>query len=642
MPDPKPKTKVEKEGVMRAKLQRLWSNAREQRRRLDWRWFIYDLWVLGEHYTRYDRNTQQIYTQVRERGKPRVTVNKIYSTLRAIRNYTVRNKPRAESVPVDIDPENIKEARNVNKLMDYWHERLQLRFKLKASVWHALKYSIGFWQVLWDEDANDGAGEIVVNVVDPFDLYIDPVATDPSNARYIIMAVRRSVEDIQNDPKYDHKETAKIKGDNKIAASDLKARLVRHERGTPMVSEDEEATAIVKEYWLKEQEGPEDIPRIRIVTMAENYIIRDELTDLWQMPFFKLPSDINPLQMYGIGWVRNMVPLNRQLNRLESQLAEYNDLMNRGRFVMDKGAGVRVIYNENGQIIEKKRGYNVTQQAITPLSSAIYNQIANHIVYIEDMGGAHDASLGRIPTGAQSGVAIEALQLGDANNLAELTENMENFLENVYEYMLAMAATKYQFARNITPMTQSGEREVVRVIGEEAITLEGEEEPPEDTTVIRKKNIVDVKMTSWLANTGFVRREILKELYQLGVIDQQTLLEGYQIGSVADIIERTKKEAAEEQGQRVEEEGQTAEATAQAQQEPGPDATQVQQQSIQAAAAAIRTIAAGGEPDLPDVVPQAFVDFIDQFLQSGDAEAFGGDVLQRIQAFREKAAQRIG
>jgi len=604
-----------------AKFDRWWNSAYNNRNEIDWKWFIYDLWVSGNHYAKWDRNTQQIISTLRDKGKPKVVINKIYTTLRAVRNYSLRNQPKPEVTPYNWNPKNLDEARDLSKYLEYLHDRLYLRYKLKASVWHALKYSVGAWQVVWDEQAEDKKGEVAVRVVDPYDLYFDPNATDPKDARYVFLAVRRSIFDLLNDDKYIKEEVEQIKTEKKVAASPLKSRLLVSEKGQFMGSTEEsapdEGSVIVKECWyIKYVNGQK---QVWLCTKAGDRTIRKPFnTGLTRIPFFILSSDIEPLSIYGTGWVKNLIPVNRQLDRLESSLAEYNDLVNKGKYVADKGSGVRVINNEHGQIIEKKRGYEVAHLPIAPISPIIMTQIQQYNTYIEDIGGAHEASMGRIPTGVKSGKGIEALQVGDANNMSELVENIEVFLEEVYEYILSLVAQKYQFARNITPTTTSGEREVVQVIGEDANNI------PDNTLVIKKKNVVDVKITSWLATTTLAKQEILMELYNAGVIDKQTLLEGYQIGSIADILGRLEQEKVDAAATQI--------ATEKASQ---PAPTQAGQQQ---AIAIIRSIINGQQPPeiTPEMITPEFTGYFDQFMQSPEAQSLDSNTLNAIQAFRDQ------
>ena len=615
---------------LKGTLNKQWNSAREPRKTIDWRWFIYDLFVAGDHYARFDKNTEQILTTPRQKGKPQITINKVYTTLRGVRNFVLRNRPKAEVTPFDLDvedEESVEEIQKLNLYLSYLHDTLNLRRKLKATVWHALKYSVGFWKVIWDEDAED-EGEIEVSVVDPYDLYWDNTARTPEEARYVILAVKRNVEDLKEDPKYNFEGV--LQGDSDIAASALKGRLLMNQKGVATYGKDkDDKSVIVREHWWREKKkGEKD--KIMLAAIAGTTVIREpEDTGLSRFPFFRLQSDVEPLSMYGMGWVKNLISPNKQLNRLESQVAEYNDIMNRGKWIADKGAGVRVINNENGQIIEKKRAFEVTQAPIAPLSAAIFQQIENVNRYIEDIGGAHDASFGRIPPGAKSGKALEALQVGDANNMSEVIENVEEFLEDVYEYILEIASDKYQTIKRIIPVTSVGERELVELIGENA------DNQPDTATVIKKKNIVDVKITSWLAHTAEARRETLKELYDMQAIDKETLLEGYSIGNVSDVIKKTKEEQLEQAATGIEvgaqEAGAAAEATAAAVPQAGAGA--------QEAIAAIRMLINGGQPNMPQGDVQEFVGYFDKFLQSEEAQSLPEGVLKNLQMFRDTVAQ---
>lgn len=608
-----------------AKFNRWWTTARDARSELDWKWFKYDLWVNGNHWAKWDKNTQTIVSAAKPDGKPKLTINKIYAVLRGVRNYTLRNRPRAQVSPDDLTEDNVTQAQDLNRFLDYLHDKLELRPKLRGTLWHALKYSTGYWQILWDEDAQ----EIKVSVVDPYDLYWDPVARTEDEARFVWLAVRRSIADLRDDPKYKDADWTKIKADNQLSSSSFRARTLRHERGEPALgSNKDEGTVILKECWYKKTtKDKEDTETENIYLCAyvgDQEVRKPEKTDLTRLPFFTLHSDIEPLQLYGQGWVKNLIPLNRALNMLESQVAEYNNLVNKGKWIADKTAGVRIINSEHGQIIEKKRGAEVTAAPVPMINAVAVNTQIEHLNnYFEDIGAMHDATRGRVPVGAKSGVAIEMLQIGDSNNLAELVENTEDFLEEVYEYILSLASQKYQFARNISPIDPStGERDFASFIGE------GATNQPEGATVIPQKNMVDVKISSWLADTAEARRDVLKDLFTMQAIDQATLLKGYELGNVADILRKT-KEAHDEQ---IVEQAALAKATA-------PQEPAMPQQGAREAVAYIREVINGQVPALPQQVSQAFVDYIADFLAS-EGQSLPADIVQILEQSRDEA-QRV-
>lgn len=612
--------KKESDEVLLAKLDRWWTSASNARKRIDWTWFQYDLWKEGYHYARWDRSTQQIITTPKTDGTPKVMVNKIDAALRAVVNYALRNRPKAEVTPADMKQDQINEVVKQNLFLDYLHDRLVMREKERGAVDESAGGGIAWVQVLFDEDAEEGNGQITVNEVDKYDLYWNKEARDPKEVQYYILAVSRPINELKEDPKYKGADWEKIKPENTRSSSSLKERLLKLDTGDTSTPQDKnEGNALVKEYWYK-QDG-----KVYVCATAGGVIIRKpELTDLDRFPFFRLCVARKKGSMVGKSWVKNLIPLNRRLNQLMSSLAEYNIIMNKGYWIADKGAGVRTINNEHGIIIEKKRGYQVAQGQVASISSHIINELQYILQLFEDISAVHDATIGRIPVGAKSGKALEALQVGDSNNLSEIVENTEMWLEEIYEYMLYLAAKKYQFARDITPVSKTGQREFLRVIGEDAQAV------PQGALVIKKNNVVDVKITSYLAHTAEARREAIKELASLiPDLDPQTILEVYEVGPIADIISRIKQQRTERQAQELQQAKEQA------------TIGQPQPSSSQQAIAIIRQVINGQIPQLPEMVDPAFVEYFDQFLSSQEAQSLDENTRSVLQQMRDQAAQMV-
>lgn len=615
-----------------ARLDRMWSEASEERKKYDFKWFLYGLWTRGYHYARYDTRTRQIVGEAPKDGRPKVVINKIYPTLRSVRNYALRNKPKAEVIPENLTDQNLDQAQKATQFLDFIHETQSLRYKLKGTVWQALENSVGWWQVLWNGD------NIEVNPVDVFDFYPDPKATSPDQMRYGILAIRKRIADLMEDEKYDKKKLEEIKPDNLVSSSSYKDMLASYDRdGVSSASankSDKSGTVILKEYWYKED------GKIYVTAMAGDQIIRKpEIVDTKIIPFFRLASDIMPFQMYGEGWVKNMIDPQKLLNSAMSSVAEYNVLMNKVKVITDKGAGVRVYNNKHGQIIEKRRGYEVTTKAIAPLNSAIFEQISLSEKFIEDIGAMHDATIGRVPTGAKSGKAIENLQLGDSNNMSELTENIENFLEDVYEYILWLASQKYQEMKNVIATDYTGQKDFIKVIGESSPVAQQMLEAgniPEDVYIASEKNMVRVKITSYLSHTPEAKRESIKELYALlPELPEDILLDGFGVGNIADVIKRIKEKRAEEAQQTMMQ--QRSEMEMQKEVQGPPEA------GSQEAVAVIRSIINGQPPQVPANVGQSFIQAIDQFLaRENELGQLDQETLSAIQTFRDQVVQGAG
>lgn len=619
--------KQSKADLLLAKVDRMWNESSEDRKQYDWKWYLYGLWVRGYHYARYDARTKQVVSKPVKDGRPKVVVNKIYPTLRSVRNYVLRNQPKAQVTPENLTEDSLDEALKATKFLDYIHETEKLRPKLKGTVFQALETSVGWWQVLWNGE------KIEINPVDTFDFYPDPKARNPHELKYGILAVRRRISDLMNDPKYDKKEVEKIKADNKQAASSYKEMLLAYDKnqGSTYSSDSkDEGTVIVKETWYIEND------LIYVCAEAGGRIIRKpEQVDTKIIPFFKLSSDIMPFSMYGEGWVKGMIDPQKLLNSAVSSVAEYNLIMNKVKVVADKGAGVRVFNNEHGQIIEKKRGFTVTTQTAAPMSSSIFEQINFAGRFIEDIGAMHDASSGRVPTGVKSGKGIEALQVGDSNNLSEIVENIEDFLEDVYEYILWLASQKYQDMKSVIVTDYTGQRQFLKVVGETSPVAQtmGKTEP--NVLVISENNLVDVKISSYLAYTPEAKRESVKELMSiLPDLPEDVVLEAFGVGNIAEVVKKIKQKREEERQAQLQAE---AQALQQSQDIENPESTG------QEALAAIRTMIEGGAPQVPARVSQDYIAQIDQFIQrEQELQELDPQILQAIQTFRDQIVQGVG
>ncbi len=604
------------------KISRWFEEDLNARKNYDWKWFTYDLFVNGDHYAKYDKDTKQIVGGGKTLdGRPKVTINKTYTTIRAVRNYVLRNKPKPQVTPENLTADTLDQAVLLTKWLTYKHERDRLSMKTKGTLWNALKYSVGWWQILWNGD------DIEVNEINTYDLYPDSKARSPQEMRRCFIAVKRRIADLYDDDKYDKKILDQVTPDNKESASTIKSRLIAHERGiSTLNSSKDDGTVIVKECWWKEK------GKIYVCALAgDKFIRKPEEVNVRQLPFFRLRSDVEPLQMYSQGWVKNLIDPNKLIDSAVSSLAEYNLIMNKGKYIADKGAGVRIINNQHGQIVEKKRGYNVTHQPIGPLNGAIFQQIDYGNRFMEDMGAMHDATSGRVPSGVKSGKGIEALQVGDSNNMSELVDNLEEFLEDAYEYMLWLGSQHYQDYKNIIPIDYTGERQFLKVIGENSpVAQELGENIPEDTGVIPEKNIVDVSITSFLAFTPEAKKESVKELMEIMPdIPEDVVLDAFGVGNIAEVIKKIRKKKEEDK-----------QAELQAQK----DESEINNPSSNGgeAAAALRTLINGGMPQVPARLSPDYTQFIDNFLQSQEAQQLSPDILQAIQTFRDQVVQGVG
>lgn len=533
----------EKEREILHRCRLLEQQAKDYRRKFDWQWLVRNLFLRGYQYAQYNRGTNSIIFSTRTGVQ--VPINLLAAHFRGVRNQVTSFDPKWEVMPNVTTKAAFANARYSGKVLDYIYEKVQIKRKIKEAVGDGLWASIGIWHFDIDENKN-----IVITRVDPFDLYFDPNIKSPNlndpeyGAEYVLWAGQVSVDAIRKNKNYKH--TEEIQSDNQIASAEYKRFLLQVVRNQISAQREVNKTTILRQMLLRERDEDGKI-RLRGVHYIDGMEkpLYNEITDENEYPYEILQGDIQPGEIYGESWAKHLIPVNRVINALESHIFEYNHFFAKGKWVVDKNSGVRIIVNQHGQILEKNRGSTVIPVTVPPLPPSPETQIARMRGYLEDISGLHDVSLGRLPGTIRSGVAIAELRSSDATNQSDLIDNLEDFLSRAGRRILKLVAENWTSSKLISVTGLGGKPEYFMAVGErggvkkETYKL-GEKELP--LAVIGAENEVRVQVGSWLAYTKEARQEKLKELFRLGAIDQKTFLAHSEFADIDGIMERSREE----------------------------------------------------------------------------------------------------
>jgi len=515
--------------------------ARESR--FDKEWYLNDMFEQGNHYMRFNTVTRTLEANPpRKRGEIRMVINKIRSTKRAILNYVTRTQPKWEIVPGDTDAETVDNARKIGKVLDYLYRTLHLEQMVSGVVDTGLSKSVGMVEIDWDEEAEGGLGQVRIRMHDPFDIWLDRrsyLYAGKYVGRFIAKTPVRSVAEVKSDKRYDEKARKKVEPDEDLAVSRLKAKIIRKEIGP----DDEKVipTVTVKEFLLWDDEKNENGGRIKLFTYAGNEVLREEDLDEIDYPIYIYQIKMNPLKIYQRAWVTDAIPLNKAIDLAASQKLAYMNQALVYRVIAEKGHGAGVTSNEMGEILEINPKRLFQQMTMNPLPAGFDAVEKGLNAYLEDILGAHDAAMGRMPVGARSGKTLEAIQAADSNNLTGLTTSLESFLSVVGEKILKLVATKYQVSR-IAKLSEPEEgNEAMKFIGE------GAEQRPEGATIITEDNEVIVKIGSWLGHTLEAKRETMMKLGEMGVLPAEEILKQFEFPNIEELSEKARAQRMEQQ-----------------------------------------------------------------------------------------------
>lgn len=494
-------------------------------------WFINNSYYKGNHSIRYNKDTGKL--SFGSKDPLDFQINQVYATCRAIRGAVTRTQPTwdVDALPYAVIDSNV--SRVLGEYLAFIYDKLHMKHMVKQALLYGMLYGQGIFQYGYDAEADEGEGLPWVQVLDPFDTYIDPYAKGIDDARYIIKVISRPKDIVEKNPYYNSKVVKELGTTTKQSESMYKELLNTRESDSSSLDEN----LLLHEAWLVTEEG------IRVVTTCESKILRNDLTSFNKLPFEIYFPDINMNELYGEGWVKNLVPLNKALNYLERAVLEYNILFSKGKYITDSNSGIKIINNKNGQIIRHKPGHTIQQMDMKPMSSTPFNQINNIKEYMQNIGAAHEAFMGRAPSGVTAGVAFETLVANAYTNIIDLIDNLADCLARLGEDLLVLGYEHQLITKPFRTDSgevfgvisgQVGEENIPRILNERGEEIMGIKSGPGqkdnmEIVQIPKNPEVKVKISSGMAHTKEGKREIMTMLRGGGDLSRRTLLENYNI-----------------------------------------------------------------------------------------------------------------
>ena len=489
-------------------------------------WFVNYMYYKGNQNLKYDKVTGTFIKDVR--NPLTFYINHTYMVCRAVRNAVMKANPTWDVDALPYGELDSDTSRILGEYLAFQYDKLNLEEKVNKALLYGLLYGLGIFQYGYDDKLDDGEGNAWIECLDPFDTYIDPYCSSIEDARYVVKVMSKPLELIQENPNYDKKVTENLTTTSNLSESDYKNLIISNENNVDAGGKN----VILHETWCVTKEG------IRVVTTSpqSGEILRNELTSFKKLPFEIYQPDINVGGIYGEGWVKNIVPLNKAANYLETSRLEYNILINKGRLLIPKGAGVKSVTNQNGEKIYYKAGFKPEFLPTPPMGSDVDRQIDALGMYIQMIGAANEAFIGQTPTGVKSGIAIETLIASNFNQLSDLVNNLANCLAKLGEDILQLG---YEYQLLTKPFRASN--------GEYYGVLGGGQPPVDIERLLKVVAIpsnpeVKVRITSGVAHTKEAKRDILMALRAGGDVSRQTLLENLNIDA-----EEEKERIAEEQ-----------------------------------------------------------------------------------------------
>lgn len=389
---------------------------------------------------------------------PRITVNRIEPIIRTEISKTTSGRPSAMVVPASNDDDDLMAASAAEQVWQsmYDESNFQTDVLQKAEFWRATTGN-AFIKAYWDSNERHiepitvmdqftgqkaviqqetSRGQVKYEVVSPFHLFVPDLSEeDIEEQPYIFNVYTKSPEWVKSTfgnvlPK-DFTPT-------KIAASEIFDAALMDQRNTATVKPE---SVLVIEMWAKPNGCPY-LPKGGLVTIVDNEIVQFAENGIpyahKNYPFAHLHT-IPTGKFYRRGVIKNIIPLQREYNRVRSQIIQAKNLMSKPQMMYYEGSvDPRKITARPGIYIPVRPGFSMpTPVPIQPLPNYVLNEVRQLESDFEDLSGQHAVSRGE-SGGVTAATAINYLQERDDAYLTSVFNALEAAIEKIAKQSLSL------------------------------------------------------------------------------------------------------------------------------------------------------------------------------------------------------------
>lgn len=390
--------------------------------------------------------------------RPRPVVNYVSFIVDQKRPQITNNRPTGIILPVAPDDEAA--AKLFTQVTDVVADRCDLDSVIDEVVHTGLLLDVAWFYVYWDNSLSGGSrargnlwkGDVVVESVDPSNLYFDPQATTIDECRYIIYAIPKTPQwikerygvDVEPDTVQsfdtDIYDAAKPPGDSDRVM--LYARFTRVDG------------------------------KLNVAYVAGNRVLRED-KDVYahgRYPFIPFRAKERRKSILGISEARNIFENQKLLNKLiemptTSALLTANPIaLIKRKSGIDKGQWL----SKPGLVYEVDDPSTAVKWLQPPEYQGDVHLLTQKLIeYIEKIGGVYDAVTGQTPKGVTAASAIQLLQEQGSIPIKGISRNLYAALREVYKQIIALVQENYTETRYLRITGEDGGTEYIQFRGAE-------------------------------------------------------------------------------------------------------------------------------------------------------------------------------
>ncbi len=481
------------------------------------------------------------------RFRVRITSNHILRASSSLLALLTKSKPVIYAIPSSTDASAIRSAELAEHLVEYWWDQFKLKDKMDEALLWGIIAGQGYWKINWNSNIgtpievvrDPGTGELItdpmkkqvlfeaaeqlgipkdkivqeiytgdidVQVLAPFQVYLDPNASVIREARYAYCQHGMSPQEVKD----------QFGVDLAPDSAPMNYEAINQFMSTGKV---DKQLVMVNYYYLppnrKNPKGryavwsdasPPDDKKGKKVSTDKKFLYDGE----WPFPFntlpiVKFPGIRIPGQIYDASVVEQAIPLQKNFNKTLSQVVEHTTLMVKPQILAPKGSLRKRLTNEPGAVVDYYPIAGQKPEAI-PIPS-IPTYVERHLDRIradlDDLFMLPRVQQGSVPPNVEAAAAIDLLQETATDALSPIIKMLEESIADAGQFMLGLAREYYTDPRIVQITGNNGSGQIRYFRGAEI-----------DAGVS-----VRAETGSGLPRTRAARQQRIMSLIQMGAID---------------------------------------------------------------------------------------------------------------------------
>lgn len=435
----------------------------------------------GKQWISFDTVNRRLFEPPREKGEIRYVGNRIKKIVRTELAKVFKNQPVMQVIPASNTDDDIDSAVIGEKVCDWLEYELDLGQKDRDLVMWGLTTRICFIEPYWNmgkgdnisyegespEDSYSGKnGDVDIDIINLFECKYDPTAKQWEDVKWFCKEKVRDVGYVKEvygvdvKPEEDLVETNYLESQLRNLSTTWNTTAAKQTKNSVKV----------KEYWEKPSSK---YPKGRRVTIASDTVLAyvedigfgEQDNTERELPFFPFVHIVVPGRVPGQSIIEDLIPVQREYNRVRSKIIEYNNKM-AGKWVIEANSLEEDITDQDDQVLIYRQGHNqpkIEQPGV--LGSDVYQNLEQLLEEFYFISGQQEVSHGATPAGVTSGVAIQFLQEQDDTVMGPTIRNYVRCKQKYMSYMLKMIRYKYVEERTLKIVGKNKEIETVSFYG---------------------------------------------------------------------------------------------------------------------------------------------------------------------------------